>query len=61
MQKIIIYLWNAIGGIILQHIKDLDNATGDYHTKCSKSERKSQIPSDITYTWNLKYDATEPT
>ena len=28
----------------------------DYHTKQSKSERERQIPYDIAYTWNLKYD-----
>ena len=27
-----------------------------YHTKQSKSERERQIPYDITYIWNLKYD-----
>ena len=26
----------------------------------SKSERKGQIPYDITYMWNLKYDTNEP-
>ena len=26
----------------------------------SKSERKRQIPYDITYMWNLKYDTNEP-
>ena len=30
----------------------------DYHNKWSKSER--QIPYDITYMWNLKYDTNEP-
>ena len=28
----------------------------DYHTKQSKSERDRQIPYDITYLWNLKYE-----
>ena len=28
----------------------------DYHTKWNKSERERQIPYDITYMWNLKYD-----
>ena len=32
----------------------------DYHTKRSKSERKRQIPYDITHMWNLKYDTNEP-
>ena len=31
----------------------------NYHTKRSKSERERQIPYDITYKWNLKYDANE--
>ena len=30
-----------------------------YHTKRSKSERERQIPYDITYTWNLKYNTNE--
>ena len=33
----------------------------DYHTKYSKSVREGQIPYDITYLWNLKYDTNEPT
>ena len=31
----------------------------DYHTKWSKSERKRQIPYDITYMWNIKYNTNE--
>ena len=31
----------------------------DYHTKRNKSERQKQIPYDITYMWNLKYDTNE--
>ena len=31
----------------------------DYHTKWSKSERERQIPYDIAYMWNLKYDTNE--
>ena len=30
------------------------------HTKRSKSEKERQIPYDITYMWNLKYDTNEP-
>ena len=30
----------------------------DYHIKQSQKER--QIPYDITYMWNLKYDTNEP-
>ena len=38
------------------------DATRDYFTKWSKSEREIQIlvPYDITYMWNLKYDTNEP-
>ena len=35
------------------------DATGDYHTKWRKSQRERQIPYDITYMWNLKYDTNE--
>ena len=49
---------------LLSHKKGQSNATGsnvdeprDYHTKWNKSER--QIPYDITYMWNLKYDTNE--
>ena len=35
-------------------------AIRDYHTKWSKSVRERQIPPDITYMWNLKYDNNEP-
>ena len=31
----------------------------DSHTKWSKSDRERQIPYDITYMWNLKYDINE--
>ena len=33
----------------------------DYHSKQSKSERERQIPYDIAYLWNLKYDTNELT
>ena len=35
------------------------DATRDYHTEGSKSEREKQILHDITYMWNLKYDPNE--
>ena len=35
------------------------NGPRDYHSKQSQSERKRQIPYDITYMWNLKYDTNE--
>jgi len=31
----------------------------DNHTKWSKPKREKQIPYDITYMWNLKYDTNE--
>ena len=33
----------------------------DCHTEWNKSERERQIPYDITYMWNLKYDTNELT
>ena len=53
-------------GIFLSHKKwnnAIDSNMGgprDYHIKWSKSERERQIPYDITYMWNLKYDTNEP-
>ena len=35
------------------------DATRDYQAKWSKSERERQVPYDITYMWNLKYDTNE--
>ena len=37
------------------------DATRDYHTQRSKSERERQTPNDSTYMWNLKYDTNEHT
>ena len=31
----------------------------DYHTKQNESERERQIPYDIIYMWNLKYNINE--
>ena len=31
----------------------------DYLSKWSKSDRERQIPYEITYMWNLKYDTNE--
>ena len=31
----------------------------DYHAKWSESEWGKQIPYDITYMWNLKYNINE--
>ena len=53
-------------GILLSHKEEWNNAIcskmdgpRDYHTKWNKSERERQIPYDITYMWNLKYDINE--
>ena len=53
-------------GILLSRKKEQNNAIcsnmdgpRDYHTKWSKSERERQIPYNITYMWNLKYDTNE--
>ena len=53
-------------GILLSHIKEQNwvicsnvDATRDYHTKWSKSDRGRQISYDSTYRWNLKYDTNE--
>ena len=36
------------------------DATRDSHTKWNKSERERQIPYDIIYMGNLKYDSNKP-
>ena len=36
------------------------NATRDYHSKQSKSERERKIPYGSTYMWNLKFGTNEP-
>ena len=53
-------------GILLSHKKEWNNAIcsnmeapRDYNTKGSKWERERQIPYDITYMWNPKYDTNE--
>ena len=33
--------------------------TRDSHTKWNKSDRERQIPYDITYMWNLKYNTNK--
>ena len=59
----VVHIYN---GILLIYKKEQNNAIcryvdgpRDYHTKWSKSERERQIPYDISYTWNLKYDTNE--
>ena len=59
----VVHLYN---GILLSHKKEQNNpicldGLKDYHTKWSKSERERQIPYDVTYIWNLKYDTNELT
>ena len=60
----VVHIYN---GILLSHKKEWNNAicsnidaTRDYHTKWSKSERERQIPHDITYMRNLEYGTNEP-
>ena len=60
----VVHIYN---GILLSHKKERNNVISnnmdgprDYHTKRNKSERERQIPYDITYMWNLKYDTNEP-
>ena len=64
MGKDVAHIYN---GIVLSCKKERNNAlcsnvdaTRDYHTKWIKPERERQIPYDITYMWNLKYDTNEP-
>ena len=58
-----VYIYN---GILLTDKKEWNNviysnldATRDYHTKWSKSERERKISYDITYMLNLNYDTIE--
>ena len=57
---------HTYNGILLGHKKIRNNAIcsnidgpRDYHTKRNKSKTEIQIPYDITYMWNLKYDINE--
>ena len=57
---------NIYNGILLSHKKEWNNAIcnnvdgpRDYRLKWIKSETERQIPCDITYMWNLKYDANK--
>ena len=59
----VVHIYN---GILLSHRKEWNNIIcsnmdepRDYHTKWNKSKRERQIPYDITYMWNLKYDTNE--
>ena len=58
-----VYLYN---GILHSHKKEWNNAIcsnmggpRDCHTEWSKSEREKQVPYDIAYMWNLKYNTNE--
>ena len=57
---------HAYGGTLLSREKGRNaavcsnvNGPRDYRSKWSKSDRERQIPYDITYTWNLKYDTND--
>ena len=63
MDKDVVRIYN---GILLNHNKEQNSiicnntdATGEYHTKWSQSERERQILYDITYMWNLKHNTNE--
>ena len=63
MDKDVVCIYSEI---LLTHKKEWINAIcsnmdgpRNHHTKWSKSERKRQMPYDITYMWNLKYDTNE--
>ena len=59
----VVHIYN---GILLSHKKEWNNAIcsnmdgpRDYHTNWIKSKGERQIPNDITYIWNIKYDTNE--
>ena len=61
MDKHVVQIYNAILAIKISNNATCSNMDGfrDYHTKWSKSEKERQIPYDITYMWNLKYNTNE--
>ena len=50
--------YSAIKGLNTAIHSNMDRHR-DHHTKWSKSERERQIPYDVTYMLNLKYDTNE--
>ena len=50
--------WNHKKGGNHAICSNLDGPRG-YYTKWNKSERERQIPNDIAYMWNLKYNTNE--
>ena len=57
-------MWYIHGEVLVSHKKEWNKSIcsyylGGYHTKWSKSEREREIPSDVTYMSNLKYDTNE--
>ena len=60
----VVHIYN---GILLSHKKEQNDiicsnvdATREYHTKRSKSEREIQMHLISLVLWNLKYDTNEP-
>ena len=59
-------MWYIYNGILLSHKKNeiMPFATTWMQLEIiilnEMSERERQIPYDITYRWNLKYDTNEP-
>ena len=56
---------HTYNGILLSHKKEQNNVIcknmdATYCTMWCKPERERQIPYDITYMWDLKYDTNEP-
>ena len=63
MDQDVVYIYNRV---LLSHKNEWNNAIcssvvgpRDYNTKWRKSEK--QMPYDLTYMWNLKYDTSELT
>ena len=63
MGKDVVYIYN---GVLLSYREEWSNAIcsnmrgpRDYHTNWRKWERERQIPYDVTYMWNLKYNTSK--
>ena len=59
-QRDVVYIYD---GISFSHTEEWNSVSvdgpRDDHTKWSESDRERQISCDITYMWNVKYDAKE--
>lgn len=56
--------WHIYNEILLSHEREQNSATCSNmdgpRDAPAKSVRERQTPYDLTFTWNLKYDADEP-